>query len=89
MNGMFNWDPSPGQSLASPFLYVFFVVTIPLTIMVYVAWWWWFRRVRKEFEKQYENSEWMTIEQDMMRRMRTATNSWPMDKVTPRSPVGG
>ena len=32
MNGMFNWDPSEGQAIASPYLYVFFVVTIPLTL---------------------------------------------------------
>lgn len=38
MNGMFNWEPSEGQSLASPYLYVFFVVTIPLTVFVYIGW---------------------------------------------------
>lgn len=69
MDGMFNWDPSPSESIASPYLYVFFVITIPLTAIVYVSWWWWFRRVRKEFQKQYEDSDFATVEQDLMRRM--------------------
>lgn len=37
MNGMFNWSPGPGGSIASPYLYVFFVVTVPLTIFLYIA----------------------------------------------------
>lgn len=37
MNGMFNWSPAPGGQIASPYLYVFFVVTVPLTIFLYIA----------------------------------------------------
>ena len=61
MNGMFNWEPAEGQSLASPYLYGFFVVTIPLPVIVYVAWWYWFRRVQKEFQKNYETSDFAAV----------------------------
>ena len=86
MNDMFNWEPAEGQSIASPYLYVFFVVTIPLTVLVYIGWWWWFRRMRLEYQKQYEDSDFAHVEQDLMKRMRTATNSWPMHV---NSPVAG
>lgn len=80
MDGMFNWQPSEGQSLSSPYLWIFFVITIPLTVVVYIGWFWWFRRLQKEYAKQYEDSDFAAVEQDLMKRMRTATNSFPIEK---------
>lgn len=48
--GMFNWTPGPDRHISSPYLYVYFVVTLPLTLLVYAAWFWWFKvnqKVRK------------------------------------------
>lgn len=42
--------------------------------MVYTAWWWWFRKTKKEFEKQFADSDLASIEEDMLRRMRTTTS---------------
>ncbi|CZT23512.1 uncharacterized protein RCC_09226 [Ramularia collo-cygni] len=75
MDGMFNWNPKVGERIASPFIYIFFVVTIPLTVIVYTAWWWWFRRTKREFQKQFEDSDLAGIEEEMLRRMRT-TNTF-------------
>lgn len=44
-----------------------------------------FRRVQQEFKKQYEESDFAAVEQDLMRRMRTATNSWTMEKRTSKT----
>ncbi|SMQ47519.1 unnamed protein product [Zymoseptoria tritici ST99CH_1A5] len=82
MDGMFNWNPGPGEKLASPYIWIFFVVTIPLTILVYFAWWFWFRKTREEFQKQFAGSDIATAEEEMMRRMRTTTNSWTLEKQT-------
>jgi hypothetical protein len=80
MDGMFNWNPGPGERLASPYIWMFFVITIPLTVIVYTAWWWWFRVTREEFRKQFADSDLAGVEEEMMRRMRTTTGSWNLDK---------
>ena len=54
MNGMFDWDPAPGKPIASPYLYVFWVVTIPLTVMIYIAWFFWFRYSQKKFVQRHK-----------------------------------
>ncbi|KXL45439.1 hypothetical protein M433DRAFT_153566 [Acidomyces richmondensis BFW] len=40
---MFQWPFRTQNSIASPYVWVFFAVTIPLTIFVYAAWVWWFK----------------------------------------------
>ena len=70
MNGMFNWTPSPGEPLASPYLYVYFVVTLPLTILIYLAWWWWFRYTQKHAKVQYAEGI-----NDIEKRLKMATRS--------------
>ncbi|KAF2216609.1 hypothetical protein CERZMDRAFT_93902 [Cercospora zeae-maydis SCOH1-5] len=80
MDGMFNWTPSESQSLASPYIWVFFVVTIPLTLVVYGLWLWWFDRMEKEHKKNAPDLNFDMYEQEVERRMRTATNSWSIEK---------
>ncbi|CAK1361629.1 uncharacterized protein RHO25_004799 [Cercospora beticola] len=80
MEGMFNWMPSDSSSLASPYLYIFFVVTIPLTLAVYGLWLWWFRRMEKEYKKNAPILNFDMFEQEVAKRMRTATNSWSFEK---------
>lgn len=72
---MFNWRPGPGEPVASPFLYVYFVVTIPLTLMVYVAWFWWFRHSQKKYQKRHDDGL-DDVEKELRRRVRTATGTW-------------
>ncbi|KAK3711955.1 hypothetical protein LTR37_009267 [Vermiconidia calcicola] len=52
--GMFNWWPGDDQPIASPYVWVFFVVTVPLTAMVYAAWFWWFNVSQKHYQKRHE-----------------------------------
>ena len=82
MNNMFNWNPSPGQSIASPFLWVFFVVTIPLTVGVYIAWIFWFKHVKRQFDKEHEDSDLAEVERDLIKRMKTvnSTGSWGLSE---------
>ena len=51
---MFHWGPAPGQRIASPYLWVFWVVTIPLTVMIYVAWFFWFRHSQKKYAQKHK-----------------------------------
>ena len=73
MNGMFNWTPSPGEPIASPYLYVYFVVTVPITIFVYVAWVWWFKYYQKQNNE--DSTEFDDIEKSITMRTRTVTFS--------------
>jgi len=76
MQGMFNWLPTPDQpQLASPYLYVYFVVTIPVTLIVYVAWLWWTKYKEKQYKEQSVDLELDKIEETMKSRMRTMTLS--------------
>lgn len=88
MNGMFNWDASEGQAIASPYLYVFFVVTIPLTLLVYAGWVFWFRRLEKKYRVNAADVDFAAVESDLMRRMRTATNSWGLEKIEKQATLG-
>lgn len=72
---MFNWRPGPGESVASPYLYVYFVATIPLTLMVYAAWFWWFRYSQKKYQKRHDDGL-EDVEKELRRRVRTATGTW-------------
>jgi hypothetical protein len=46
---MFNWNSSGDSNLASKWLWVYFVVTVPLTALVLAAWWaWGHRKDRKD-----------------------------------------
>lgn len=42
---MFQWPFDNENSIASPYTWVYFVVTIPLTLLVYAAWILWFKSV--------------------------------------------
>jgi len=72
---MFNWSPGPDERVASPYLYVYFVVTIPLTVMVYVAWFWWFHRNQKKYQKQHGDGP-DDLEKELRNRVRTASGTW-------------
>lgn len=81
MNGMFNWSPAAGERIASPYLYVFFAVTVPLTLLVYSLWLWWFARLEKAHKKKNLNDiDFDQYEQEVTKRMRTATSSFGIEK---------
>jgi hypothetical protein len=83
MNGMFNWTPSDDEPLASPYLYVYFVVTIPVTLIVYIAWVMWTKYKEKQYREQSVDLELDEIERTMKLRMRTMTFSlddFPIDQ---------
>lgn len=72
---MFNWSPGPGQSVSSPYLWIYFVVTIPLTGMVYAAWFWYFRVTQKHYAKKHEEGL-ENIEMKLRTAARTVTGTW-------------
>ncbi|KAK5167660.1 uncharacterized protein LTR77_007359 [Saxophila tyrrhenica] len=72
---MFNWRPGPGEQIASPYLWVFFVVTIPITALVYVIWLWWFRVSQKHYTKRHEEGL-DNIELKLRQAVRSATGTW-------------
>jgi hypothetical protein len=41
---MFNWSAADGGDIASKWLWIYFVVTIPLTGLTLALWWFWNRR---------------------------------------------
>ena len=75
MNNMFDWNPGPGQEIASPYLYVYFVVTVPVTLMVYFAWFGWFKFNKRRYNKHHEEGL-QDIEKELRIRVRTATGTW-------------
>jgi hypothetical protein len=75
MNDMFNFNPQAGESIASPYLYIFFAVTVPVTAAVYVAWFWWFNYNQKQFQKRHEEGL-GDIEKKLRLAVRSATGTW-------------
>ena len=47
--GMFNWSANDGARIASKWTWIYFVVTIPLTVAILAAWWIWSRRSMSVF----------------------------------------
>ena len=72
---MFNWRPGPGQSIASPYLWVYFVVTVPVTALVYVFWIWWFRVSQKSYSAKHEEGL-QDVEKKLRLAARSATGTW-------------
>ncbi len=75
MNGMFNWRPGPDQNIASPYLYVFFVVTVPLTAVLYIAWFVWFRYSQKHHTRRHDEGQ-QDIDEKLRLAVRSATGTW-------------
>ncbi|KAK4546451.1 hypothetical protein LTR36_002128 [Oleoguttula mirabilis] len=72
---MFQWPFESSDSIASPFIWVYFVVTIPLTLMVYAAWVWWFKFSQRHFKKHHDEGI-NKFEEELKTRVRSATGTW-------------
>lgn len=72
MEGMFNWSPGPGEPIASPYLWVFWVVTVPVTAGVYLLWFWWFKFSQTRHRARHEQGL-KDVEKELKMRMRSAT----------------
>ena len=72
MEGMFNWNPGPGEQIASPYLWVFWVVTVPITVGVYLLWLWWFKFSQTRHKSRHEQGL-KDVEKELKMRMRSAT----------------
>ena len=72
---MFDWSPGPDQSIASPYLYVYFAVTIPVTLLVYAAWFSWFRFNQKRYQKRHDE-DLQDVEKKLRLQVRSATGTW-------------
>lgn len=51
---MFNWQARDGEPVYSTHLWVYFVITIPLTVLVLSVWFWWFRSQEKNQKHDIE-----------------------------------
>lgn len=71
---MFQWPAKEG-ALVSPYLWVYFAVTIPLTLIVYGAWVWWFRVAQKSYKEQHDERL-IKSEKELKQRIRNATTTW-------------
>lgn len=54
---MFNWNAGPGQSLASSYIWIYFVATIPLTALVLMVWHFTLRKKREQRESRMQSWE--------------------------------
>lgn len=55
---LFNWTPDGGgPPQASPYLYVYFVITIPLTLIIIAAWLLWYYKVQKPMAERIADPE--------------------------------
>ncbi|RDW56689.1 hypothetical protein BP6252_14041 [Coleophoma cylindrospora] len=48
---MFDWSSQPQQPSVSPYIWVYFAVMVPLTLLVIAVWWWKTRESRQEQEE--------------------------------------
>ncbi|KAI7534672.1 hypothetical protein KC331_g12435 [Hortaea werneckii] len=72
---MFQWPFENENSIASPYTWVYFVVTVPLTLMVYAAWHFWLRYSQTRYKKTHEEGL-NKFEQELKTRVRSATGTW-------------
>ena len=72
---MFNWMPGPGESICSPYIWIFFAVTLPITALVYAAWIWWFKFSQKHYQSRHDKGI-KDIEKRLMFAARTTTGTW-------------
>ncbi|KAK3115042.1 hypothetical protein LTR53_006036 [Teratosphaeriaceae sp. CCFEE 6253] len=72
---MFQWPFDSPDDIASPFVYVYFVVTVPLTLAVYAAWVWWFKYSQSHYKKNHDEGL-AKFEQELKNRVRSATGTW-------------
>jgi Mg2+ and Co2+ transporter CorA len=73
--GMFNWNPGPGEPVCSAYIWVFFVVTIPVTVLVYMVWIWWFKISQKHYQTRHEKGL-EDIEKKLKFAARSTTGTW-------------
>ncbi|RMY97540.1 hypothetical protein D0862_08018 [Hortaea werneckii] len=72
---MFQWPFENENSIASPYTWVYFVVTVPLTLIVYAAWHFWLRYSQTRYKKTHEEGL-NKFEQELKTRVRSATGTW-------------
>lgn len=51
--GFFNWSGDGGSGLTSQWLWIFFVVAVPMSAMVLLIWWVWTRRTERTTLQRY------------------------------------
>lgn len=72
MNDAFTFNPEPGSPIASPNLWIFFAVTIPVTVATYVMWIYWHRFSQTRHKARHEQGL-KDVEKELKLRMRSAT----------------
>ncbi|KAK5684116.1 hypothetical protein LTS10_003980 [Elasticomyces elasticus] len=72
---MFQWPFRDDKQIASPYIYVYFVVTIPVTLLVYAFWLWWFKYSQRHYKKSHDEGL-SKFEQELKMRVRSATGTW-------------
>ncbi|KAK5720497.1 hypothetical protein LTR17_014973 [Elasticomyces elasticus] len=72
---LFQWPFRDDKQIASPYIYVYFVVTIPVTLLVYAFWLWWFKYSQRHYKKSHDEGL-SKFEQELKMRVRSATGTW-------------
>jgi len=53
---MFNWQARNGEPVYSSYLWVYFLITVPLTVLVVAVWFWWFRTQERTHKPDIEEN---------------------------------
>ncbi|KAF2716507.1 hypothetical protein K431DRAFT_235238 [Polychaeton citri CBS 116435] len=72
---MFNWEPGPGEKVVSGYLWIYFAVTVPITLGFLGFWMWWMWFSQKRYQKKHQQGV-RDIEKGLKDRLRSATFSW-------------
>ena len=60
---LFNWNAGPGEHIISSYLWIYFLITVCITVIILVTWLWWFRRSQRRHEQRIHDME-TAIEDD-------------------------
>ena len=54
---MFNWNASRGEPIASKYIWVYFAITIPLTLLILLIWLWWYKQSQRTHQQRWTDIE--------------------------------
>lgn len=72
---MFDWQPSSGSSSVSPYFWIFWAVSVPLSAVVLAAWWCFWDLSRTHYASKFQDADptrehetlWKTLKEKMRR----------------------
>ncbi|QIW97052.1 hypothetical protein AMS68_002570 [Peltaster fructicola] len=75
MNNMFNFNPDEGESIVSGWIWLYFAITVPLTILIFALWGLWFKVSQRRYTIRHEEGL-RDVEKELKLRVKSATMTW-------------